>query len=348
MTRARALVAAVALASLAGCIPTLSKPRGEAHLAALAEGNRLHAADDYDGAARAYDRAAATAERRVDREEALYRRSRSLRRAGRLEEAASVLDEIGAEEPVSRNTVRARYDAARIRLELGERARGIAELMALIRAHPDHGNALHALALVLDDAEARGGAAAQRALLAELDPEIADSELHDDLLFAWAELELEADDRAAGRRLLRRVVEEHPYPQGNRWDEALTRLADLAEEEGDAARAIEHLEALTQRHEGTWSPGSYTRPSMPRAQLRIARLERDERGDLDRAAAAYQRVYDDYPNSTLRDDALFELGDLEERRGNTEGACRLYRRVVEEFEVGRARREARARLARCP
>jgi TolA-binding protein len=330
-----------------GCIPTLSKQRGEEHVRALERGDRLHAEDDYDGAAQAYARAASSAERRVDREEALYRRARSLRRAGRLEEAVRVLDEIAAAEPVSRNTVRARYDAARIRIELGDREGGIAGLMTVIREHPDHGNALHALAIVADDAEAEGGVAARRRLLEELDPQIAQSELHDDLLFALAELELEQDDRQAGRRALERIVDEHPYPQGNRWDEALLRLADLAEEDGDPAGAIEHLEALTLRHEGTWSPGSYTRPSMPRAQLRIARLERDERGDLDRAASAYRRLYDDYPTSTLRDDALFELGDLEERRGDHDAACDLYRRVVEEFEVGRARREAERRLSSC-
>ncbi len=334
------------LVLLAGCIPTLSKQRGAEHMRALERGDRLTAEDDYDGAAAAYARAANAAERRVDREEALYRRARVLRSGGHLEEAVQVLDQIAGTEPVSRNTVRALYDASRIRLEAGEHDAGIAGLMKVVREHPNHGNADHALRIVSEDAEARGGAAARRHLLQSLDPVLTDSELHDDLLFDLADLELAAGNREQGRRLLLRVVEEHPYPQGNRWDEALTRLADLAEQDGDPAAAIGYLEALTLRHESTWSPGSYTRPSMPRAQLRIARLER-ARGELDRAERAYRRLYDEYPTSTLRDDALYELGDLERRRGHLSAACALYRQVVEEFEVGHARRESERRLRDC-
>ncbi len=328
------------------CVPTLSQPRGDAHLASLARADRLHAADDFDGAAREYETAAQSAERRVDREEARYRRTRSLLRAGRRAEALAELDALAANEPISRNTVRALYDASSLRLEDGDAAGALAGFERIVRSHPDHGLALRSLDRWVAQVTEAEGPEAGTALLVGLDEPLRESDLHDYVLFRLAERALVADDRIAAERYFARVVAEHPYPEGELWDDALVRLADLAEESGDADAAVAHLSALTSRHEGTWSPGSYTLPTMPLAELRIAELERDVRSDLDAAEAAFQRLYDDYPTSRLRDDALFGLGDLMERRGRMDDACALYRRVVSEFEVGRARRIAATRLRR--
>jgi TolA-binding protein len=155
-------------------------------------------------------------------------------------------------------------------------------------------------------------------------------------------------DRAGAREALVRIVEEHPYPHGQRWDDALVSLADLAQEEGDHRAAIGWLERIVAVHEDTDRPGSYTLPSMPEAQIRIARIYRDDVGDLDAAAREFQLTYDEYPTSTVRDDALVELAEMLLEAGDRDRACELFADAVAEFEVGRARRRAAEALAtRC-
>ncbi len=145
---------------------------------------------------------------------------------------------------------------------------------------------------------------------------------------------------------LERLVREHPYPFGQRWDDALWRLADLAEEAGDERGAIAHLQRMLAPHEETVTPGSQTLPRMPAAQLRIARIYRDRLDDPARAAESFNETYARFPTSRLRDDALYELGTMWIERGEPERGCAVLARVLDEFEVGHARRLAAARVTR--
>ncbi len=138
----------------------------------------------------------------------------------------------------------------------------------------------------------------------------------------------------------------HPYPQGHRWDEAILRLAEMDVEDGRAADAIARLEGMLERAENTSLIGSYTLPTFPPARLQIARLRRGM-GDLDAAAADFERLEDDFPTSTLRDDARVEAGEMWLEAGERERGCDLLRSAVEDFEVGRARRRAARRLSEC-
>src|SRR5690606_34243534 len=147
-------------------------------------------------------------------------------------------------------------------------------------------------------------------------------------------------------RALERIVREHPYPRGQRWDDALFRLADLAEEDGEHEAAIAHLTRLVSLHEETVVPGSQTLPRMPEARLRIARIYRDRLRDTPRAAAHFTGMYEQFPTSTLRDDALYELGAMWLDTGSHTEGCAMLARVVSEFEVGHARRLAARRIER--
>jgi tetratricopeptide (TPR) repeat protein len=342
-----ALLALLALLASACLPPTLSAPRGDAHLAALREGERHHHHGRMLEAARAYGEAARLAERRVDRDEALYRQAKSLVRADRPREALPILDRVASTRPPSRRTARALFDAAKLRLALGDRDAAVRGLERVVRAHANEGPGPRALRLLVRIAREEGGIPGALALLARLDADLRETDLGDDLLTYEAELARETGDRARARRALERLVEEHPYPEGERWDDALVRLADMDEEDGDAAAAIAHLERLLTVHETTMTPGSYTLPTQPAAALRIARLERDARRDHEAAARAFRRVWDQFSSSTLRDDALLELGEMIEANGERDEACGLYRKIVEEVEAGRARRRAARHLEAC-
>lgn len=290
--------------------------------------------------------AAEEADRRVDRDEALYRQSRALKRAERWADAVEVLDRIAARRPPSRRTTRAILDASLLRYErLDQRSEALAGFERIVRRHSDEGPAARALVLIVAHHRERSIEDALQVVV-DLRAELARTDLGDDLLAMEADLRLESGDRAGARRALERIVEEHPYPQGHRWDDAIEQLAEMDVEDGNAPRAIERLEAMLERAEGTTMVGSYTLPAFPRAQLRIARLQRDALNDYDAAEDAFEAVYDDFPESTLRDDARVELGEMLLEQGELTRGCRILRQAVEEFEVGRARRRASTRVER--
>lgn len=345
--RSLLLVAAVlGLPPGAGCarMVTLSEPDSEAFRDAMAEATRHEHHGRREEASRAYARAAEAADRRVDRDEADYRRAHVLEELGHTDEALALLDDIGSRRPPSRRTARARFDAALLRYDAAERERALAGFRTVVLEHPDSGLGGRALWYLVKDRRDAGDDGGALRLVRSLYPRLRDTSLGDDLLHYEARILKERGDRAGARAALERLVDNHPYPQGHRWDDALLELSEWAEEKGDARRAIGYLEALVHRHETTTMVGSYTLPSMPKAQLRIAQLYRHELGDGDAAASAYERLVSKFPRSTLRDDALFELGELHFEQGDRAAACELFERVAREFEVGHARRQAAERV----
>ncbi len=327
--------------ALVGCVPTISEPHSEAHVAAMREATRHHHHGRFEEAAAAWQEASRTADRRVDRDEADYRRARTFRRLGRHAEAIALLDEIAARRPISRRTVRARFDAALLRIDRGEVAAAHASLEWIVRERPEDGPAGRALRILL----AARSDEAQLALVRELYRRVGETDLGDDLLSNEARLLRAADDLDGATAALERIVAEHPYPAGQRWDDAYWRLADIAQERGDHEGAIARLRAMIEPHTETVSPGSQTLPAFPRAALRIARIYRDELDDPDAADAAFRAMHDEFPTSLLRDDALYELGAMWLDRGEVGRGCSALREVVGAFEVGHARRLALRRLS---
>lgn len=333
---------------LVGCVPTLSQPRGEAHLAAMRDATRHHHHGRMEDAAAAWDEAARTAERRVDRDEAAYRRARTLLRMDRATEALAALDEIAERRPISRRTVRATFDAALIRLERGETERAYAALEWIVRERPGDGPASRSLRLLMSGREGEA-AGARLAFLRDLYEEVGTSDLGDDILTFEAQILRDRGDRAGAVRVYERLLEDHPYPHGQRWDDTLHRLADMAVEDGEYERAIAYLERMIADHVETVTPGSQTLPGFPLARLRIARIYRDHLDDPERAAAHFRRMHDQFPTSRLRDDALYELGAMWLDRGEPARGCPILHEVFTEVEVGHARRLAADRFElECP
>lgn len=336
-----ALVGFLALA--AGCPLTISKPDSDPFMDAMADADRHAHHGRLDEANEAYARAAQLAGRRVDRDEALYRQSRVLRDQERYAEAVEVLDVIAHTVPASRRTARAIYDASVIRdEELGQTDQAIEGYERIMRQFAAEGPAGRALFYRLRQFE--GKTTEELAYVREMYPQLQDTPLGDDLLMREAEILLEKGDREGGRAALERLVRAHPYPQGHRWDDAMWKLADLDEEDGRPERAIARLDAIASRNEVTTIPGSYTLPSFPRAAIRIARIYRDRLGDRSKAASAYRRMMREFPNSSLRDDAMVELGELYLDDGEAPRGCAILRDAVEEYEVGSARRRAAERV----
>ena len=339
-----ALAVLMALA-LVGCPPTLSKPESAAHRDALAAGDR-HMAHGRDGeAAEAYGRAAVEADRRVDRDEALYRQSRAEADAGHPERALQQLMVIADTRPPSRRTPRALLDAGRIHYEMEQTEQAIALFRRLVLEFPDSGPANRALVWWVRHLEESEQIDRALAVLDWLLPEVRRSKLGDDILDTEARLRFALGDREGGRAALERMVRDYPYPYGHRWDDGILRLAEMDVEDGEYQRAIARIHAMLERSEGTAMVGSYTLPSFAEGLMRIAQIYRVHLRDREAADAAYEAVYDDYETSLLRDDALLERGEMWLDAGRLDRGCEMLRDVVDEFEVGRARRRAAERLA---
>lgn len=300
----------------------------------------------YEEAVESFAEAADEAERRVDLDESLYRETRALLRLERYEEAVALLDTVGDRRPVSRRTSRALFEAALIRLDhLGQREQALAGFERVMRETPDDGLGTRSLYYILKDFEQRADTAGAVAFCDRLYADLGNTTLGDDLLRSKANLLLLDGDRAGARAALEELIVRYPYPYGQRWDDAIVTLAELDVEDGEPRRAIERLEVLVERNEETNLVGSYTLPSMPRAQMRIAQIYRDELEDLERASDAFEEFGDLFPRSILRDDALYQAGVMWLDAQETRRGCRLLRRVVDDFETGHARRLAEERVA---
>ncbi len=329
----------------AACAPTLSKPRGDKHLGALAAGERHQHHGRLDAAALAYEQAAMSAERRVDRDEALYRASRVRARQGEYAQAIALTDRIAETTPPSRRTLRAKLDAARYRLSLDQVERAERDLRLLVVQHGDTGEAKSALRLLLDLRVRSASPEAGLSFVQGLAREATQGYVAEALMYEQSTLLLAVDRVADARALLEAQVQRFPYPQGRLWDDALWRLADLAEEAGDPRAAVAYLERMIAVHESAHLIGSYTRPKMSEAALRIARIYRDRINDLDAAVGAFRHVRDEFPNSLLVDDALQEEAEIWLSRGDKSKGCALLKQVLAEHEVGAARRQASSRVA---
>lgn len=334
------------VALLGGCPLTISEPNNPAHENALAEGERHMSHGRHEEAAVAFHEAAEEAHRRVDLDEAAYRETRALIAMEKYDEAVVILDRIGGRRPVARRTSRALFEAALLRLDhLNQREQALAGFERVMRETPDDGLGTRALYYILRDFEQRGDSAGAIAKCDELYGALGETSLGDDLLREKAKLLVLQGDRDGARVALEELIRRYPYPQGERWDDALAALAEMDVEDGQPARAIERLRTLVNRHEPTNLVGSYTLPSMPKAQIRIGEIYRDELRDYEAASDAFEEFDDEFPHSSMRDDALYQAGILWIDLGNDRSrGCRILRHVVSEFEVGSGRHRAEQRI----
>lgn len=338
----RAFVLALPLL-LSACPPTLSRSRSPAFDARLAQAERdaHHGRDEQ--AATGFGEAAELAERRVDRDEARYRQARTLVDAGERAEALEIFDAIAAAQPPSRRTVRALFDASKLRARGDDATAATAGFLRVVREHPESGVAGRALHWLLR------GQSAQAVLtrLVSLDVAVGDTSLGDDILMRMHDAHVELEESAAARQDLERLVERHPYPHGERWDDAILLLAAMDLEAQQPDDALQRLERMLERAESTHLSGSYTLPGFPKAHLLIAQIHRDadspaRRNDADRW---YRTLEDAFPTSILRDDAAAERGFMWLDAGEVERGCEILADALEEFEVGHARRLAAERHA---
>jgi tetratricopeptide (TPR) repeat protein len=294
-----------------------------------AAAERAYSAGRYLEAARRFSEAAAASPRAHDREEARYRQAMSLQRAGRPDEARAVLEAMQKTFPRGARAPRAAYDAALIDIGSGRESDGYRALDALVRRYPDSGPASAALRRYLEWL-GKNGEDRVRAYLEELRPKVAGTELVQYVDYEHARSLERGGATEAARAEYLRVADRYPYPRGVFWDDSLFRAAELEAARGAPREAIAHLERLLADREPAIMQGTYERPRYAQAQFRIGELYRDALHDRARAREAFERMWATNATSRLRDDAAWSAAVIAADSGDTEGACRDLRSLIEE------------------
>lgn len=262
-------------------------------------------------------------------------RAETLEQLDRPGDAAAAYESIPSALPDSHETAAtALTRAAHIHLLLGADERAYALAWRVITVLPDTSSADEALRVIVADGRRRDPRALY-GVLRDLYARLATTAIGDNLLWAMAGLaRAELSDDGTALAVLDRLVLAHsksPF-----LDDALWSGAAIARRHGDASGALRRLQALLARRETSWLVGSYFSPHMPEAQLEAGRLLRDDLGRSSDALASFEKLERDYPQSTLRDDALFEIARTHAARQERAAACHTLADLARRFPESRA------------
>jgi tetratricopeptide (TPR) repeat protein len=299
---------------------------GAAFPAAFADAQRAESAGRYSEAAAKYEEAARVAQRDRDRDEAAYTAGLMYLRSGDIKKGIATLEKV----KTGQHAAEAAQRVAMARIENGDPERGYQELEEVVAKYPDAGISRAAFRHLLARADARNeGMAWLRAK--EAGP-LGKSSMAELIAYRIAE---RMPDDAQNHDALLAVADRFPYPKGAFWDDALYHASEADERLGRYAHAIEDLERMLKERESTSLVGTYQRPRMAPALLRIAILYRDKIGDRKKARETFRRLYDELKHSTLRDDALWLEAEILEGDGDKGAACARLAALVSEFPDSR-------------
>jgi tetratricopeptide (TPR) repeat protein len=132
------------------------------------------------------------------------------------------------------------------------------------------------------------------------------------------------------------------YAHSGLRDDGLWRAAELLRASGDAEGALRRLRRILASRKDAIITGSYNYLQLDDAQLLVGRIYLDDLHDPARAAEAFALLADDYPESVLRDDALYDLARARTLEHDKPGACKALARLCKQFPDGNRVRAARA------
>lgn len=324
------IAALAALAFVAACGPSADP----VFRRAIADGDRAQTAGRHLEAAQRFEEAAKSAREPSDREYALSLAASSYARANDKADAARILDVLAQTPPAGGSVaLRARFDRALLTLDTDEDA-SLDALERFVVEHPESALSRRALAIVLER-RAKGDPKARLVILERVLPRTRQSELEQRVRYDIAIAHEDLGDGARARSELLALAHDFPYPKGTLFDDSLFRASQIDERLGHYDDAIADLRTMLAQRETTSLIGSYERPKYLPAAMRIAEIYRDRLHALDKARDAYLAVYDDFANSTARDDALFEAALVSRRMGDQDGVCSAMHKLVHNLPESR-------------
>jgi tetratricopeptide (TPR) repeat protein len=210
----------------------------------------------------------------------------------------------------------------------------------VVAQFPDEVPADDALKLAIDLERRKNPAGLQRKLT-ELWEQHKKLDIGDNLLFARAQLaeSVELYDELATM-----------YPHSGLRDDSLWRAAEILRKDGDFRGALLRLQKILDTHKDALITGSYNSLLLDDAQLLVGRIWLDDLHQPQQAAMAFQNLADDFKDSVLRDDALYDLARAKQALHDDKAACSALSRLFKEYPNGNMVRRARelASTIGCP
>jgi tetratricopeptide (TPR) repeat protein len=149
---------------------------------------------------------------------------------------------------------------------------------------------------------------------------LSDTDVADNIVFALADLaEHDFENDKDALRYHDHLVKH--YEDSGLIDDSLWHGARLARATGDPEGAAARLRKLLSRREVAFGAGSYFSVWLDDANLELGRILRKDLARYDEAIKVLGKLPEDYPDSTLHDDALFESALSYSESGRHSQAC---------------------------
>ena len=319
----------------------------------LARAEALENAGDVDGAIAAYKAAQASCKhlqpaRRAKQAcgEALLGEPEELEHGDRTDAAIAAYLAVPARAGDDVTTAAtAVYRAGELLVRAGKTADGWTALWRVVTEYPDEPVASDALASIVADGRARDPKALAEQLTKLLTP-LGETQIADNLVYSLADLDAhELGNPEAARSYYDRIPVD--YPESGLRDDARWYGAQLSEQLGDWPGAVKRLQGLLATREVSYGTGSYFSVWLDDAQLDLGKILRDHMHDLPAAARAFRQLPKDYPASTLRDDALYELEVTLLAANDQAGACKALAELEKLEPDSKYIADAKARGSQC-
>ncbi len=263
--------------------------------------------------------------------------------AGRWQEAKATWLHAAAVTTGARTAARALERAADLAHgELHDDATAAALAWRTVESYPDEIAADDALELAIRIDEPRDWAALD-ARLAALYPRVVRFDVGDNVLFERGMLLARHDRALEAVAIFDQLAD--GYPHSSLRDDGLWRAARLLRGSGDFEGALRRLRRLLATRKDALITGSYNYLQLDDAQLLMGRIYLDDLHDPKRAAEAFELLADDFPDSVLRDDALYDLARARRAQNDLPAACRALARLFKQFPDGNRVRAAHALAA---
>lgn len=330
-------IVALLSAVTVGCVPP--RPTNE-YLRLWDEANTQERHDHPEEAARIYGKAAEAAIRPRTRWQAAYRQARQLEISGHRQDALRRYLYIAETDPEGEMASRCIYYAGRIAWEDGDLETALTRLRRVMEEYPHKGLALQAIRRSVQWITERHGVEEAISFLREEEPRIEGTDVHDTLLYQWAQLEEEQGRWERALELIDRLAELYPSPVSTIYDDAMWRAGNIAHENGAHERAIGYFRDLVSWREDSMATGSYYSVWTDDSQLMIGQIYFEDLNDADEAIAAFEELAD-FPASILSDDGLWWASRAYLQRGDQRRSCRALRRLLTDFPQSNQLRQAR-------